>query len=341
MSDTPDDPTQDAAIERTILASAYLDGEVTPDERARVESDQELLDEVESLRQVRAVLGATAEPAPVSVRENHLAAALDVFDRMGETDPRDATPSAASATPTPLAARRTRRDWNRTLLGAAAALVIVAGVGAVIRGVMVGTGDDDDSDASDAAPADEPADEPAEEEADAALESGALERIDEGEVFDSGGDAESADEPAFEPADESATEPADESDEAMEEEPAEEATDDAASDPSDPPAEADLVELSTEQDLIDFAAPAAFAPDGEFDAEAPFTTCADEFGIDRLAEPAVVDGVQVNIGIDIDTLTAFAYTDECVEVLTAPLPTEDEWRAANADGAPTPTTEAP
>ena len=37
----------------TLLASAYLDGDVTADERARVESDPQLLGEVERLRSVR------------------------------------------------------------------------------------------------------------------------------------------------------------------------------------------------------------------------------------------------------------------------------------------------
>ncbi len=45
------------------LASAYLDGDVTADERARVEADAELIAEVERLRQVRIVLGDTETPA--------------------------------------------------------------------------------------------------------------------------------------------------------------------------------------------------------------------------------------------------------------------------------------
>ena len=40
----------------TLLASAYLDGEATPDERARVEADPSLLREVERLRAARATL---------------------------------------------------------------------------------------------------------------------------------------------------------------------------------------------------------------------------------------------------------------------------------------------
>ena len=40
----------------TLLASAYLDGDVTADVRARVEADASLLAEVERLRNVRAAL---------------------------------------------------------------------------------------------------------------------------------------------------------------------------------------------------------------------------------------------------------------------------------------------
>jgi CII-binding regulator of phage lambda lysogenization HflD len=43
----------------TFLASAYLDGNITPAERVQVEGDIDLLAEVERLRQVRAVLGST------------------------------------------------------------------------------------------------------------------------------------------------------------------------------------------------------------------------------------------------------------------------------------------
>ena len=56
----------------TLLASAYLDGDVTADERARVENDAEVLAEVDRLRSARALLG-DVEPqvevatTPVSV----------------------------------------------------------------------------------------------------------------------------------------------------------------------------------------------------------------------------------------------------------------------------------
>ena len=168
MSDTTDglgmDPDS-APDEPSALASAYLDGEATADERARVEASDELLDEVESLRQVRAVLGATTEPPPISVREAHLAAALDVWDRMsdmersGDVTPGsgiDAAAAAAISTPrsTSLGARRDRRaagNASKWLLGTAAGLIVLAGAGIVVRDVMTGS---DDESATDAAPAD-------------------------------------------------------------------------------------------------------------------------------------------------------------------------------------------
>ena len=66
------DPTDDL----TLLASAYLDGEATPDERALVETSVDALAEVERLARVRTVLEATVEPVALAAREAHLAAAL-------------------------------------------------------------------------------------------------------------------------------------------------------------------------------------------------------------------------------------------------------------------------
>lgn len=68
------------------LASAYLDGQLSPDEAARVESDPQLMAEVDALAGV--VEGLQTEEAPVSsgTRERHLAAALAIFDRAGADD---------------------------------------------------------------------------------------------------------------------------------------------------------------------------------------------------------------------------------------------------------------
>ena len=66
----------------TLLASAYLDGEATPDERARVEADPALLDEVERLRDARATLldARWFERPGDDAREAAIAAALAAWD---------------------------------------------------------------------------------------------------------------------------------------------------------------------------------------------------------------------------------------------------------------------
>ena len=111
----------------TLLASAYLDGDVTVDERARVEADPALLVEVDRLRYVRALLADT-EPSSISVRESLLANALDAWDRV-------------PAPPVSLAERR-RATTNRRLLGAAAALMLVLAGGVVLQTFSSGTDDD-------------------------------------------------------------------------------------------------------------------------------------------------------------------------------------------------------
>ena len=111
----------------TLLASAYLDGDVTADERVRVEAEPALLAEVERLRYVRVML-ADSEPSPISVRESLLANALDAWDRI-------------PAPPTSLADRR-RTTTNRRLLGAAAALVLVLAGGVVLQTVSSSTDND-------------------------------------------------------------------------------------------------------------------------------------------------------------------------------------------------------
>jgi len=139
----------------TLLASSYLDGDVTADERALVETDPEALAEVERLRSVRSLLG-DVEPPVISVREAQLAAALDAWDRLPAAERtgarRDRTPlgidaaaaaGAASVTaPTPLNNRR-RQTSTRWLTGAAAAMVLV-----LAGGVALQLGSSDDSSSS-------------------------------------------------------------------------------------------------------------------------------------------------------------------------------------------------
>jgi hypothetical protein len=151
----------------TILASAYLDGDVTADERALVETSDELLAEVDRLRTVRAVLAnaSSAEAAPISMRERHLAAALDAWDRLPDHERtgvlRDSTPTGADgaaaagvAAMSSPARRATKRRWAQSpgWLGmAAAGLVVVLAGGLVLRNTV---SDDTSSDTAEVSSAD-------------------------------------------------------------------------------------------------------------------------------------------------------------------------------------------
>ena len=125
--------------EELELVTAYLDGEATPSERARVEADSELLAEVERQRTVRDLLH-DVEPPSDAARESALAAALAVFDHEFATAAPD-SPDAVTA-PTNIVAfqQRRRLRWMQSL-GAAAAVAAVAVAGAVIAT----RGGDDDS----------------------------------------------------------------------------------------------------------------------------------------------------------------------------------------------------
>ncbi len=355
MSDTTGTQGADPdAIE--TLASAYLDGEVTAAERAQVESSDDVLAEVERLRQIRAVLGATTEPPAISVREAHLAAALDVWDRMPETERSggvsptagvNAAAGAAISTPRPssLSSRRERRSGGgstKWLMGAAAGLAVIAGAGIVLQGL--GSGSDDS--ANDAFEAAAPAEAPASE----------VDLIAEMAVDDfTGSESESApvdvndddvafeddrtEEPAEEPAEEAAPEEAAMEEEAMEEEameeaPAAESSNDAEDDARP---EFDLSELETPQDLADFGAFAFYAP---IDAEAPsdpdlepnFNTCEVEFAgtflFDTFAGPALYQGDLVVVAVDASMAppVVIAFTELCEFVASAPLPPEELFR---------------
>jgi hypothetical protein len=106
-------------FDATELASAYLDGEVSDVERARVEGDRALLDEVERLRQVRAALGDVPSAPPTSATAS-IAAALSVFDEQHAVADEQDTNVA------PLAHRR-RMRWMQGVTAAAAVAVIVVG----------------------------------------------------------------------------------------------------------------------------------------------------------------------------------------------------------------------
>jgi hypothetical protein len=118
------------------LASAYLDGEVTAAERARVEADAGLFAEVDRLRRVRDAF-ADVPPAPAKGREAAIAAALAAFDAHTEVMP----PAAPNVVP--LDSRRRARRMQ--VLTAAAAVLVVAG-GFVVATRGGGDGDGGNAD---------------------------------------------------------------------------------------------------------------------------------------------------------------------------------------------------
>ncbi len=137
---------------RDDLAAAYLDGECTPDERAQVLTDADLLARVEQQRLVRAAL---AEPVPVdeSRRELELGAALSVFDELYPARPSSVEPPAGAPPPprptvTRMADHR-RRSTNgrRLLIGTGIAAAAIAAVG-IAGNVDLDSGSDDDDTAS-------------------------------------------------------------------------------------------------------------------------------------------------------------------------------------------------
>lgn len=285
-----------------LLASAYLDGDVTPDERGRVEADPELVAEVERLRVVRAVL-ADAEPPALSMRERHLAAALDAWDRLPESERtgtvRDRTPAGlvTPPPPTPLAARRQarQRTW---MLAAAAGLVVVLGGGIVVSSLLGGGDGSDDTDTAAVAETEAPA------ATDAPTE---LRAIEEG--------ADLADE-ILQDAPVGAPEPA-----------AVEAESSPIGGAEAPPPELGLIELTSLEELGQFAADALDATT----ADSPPTADAAEDdgtgfdvrqcpGIDIVVGPASFDGGLVIVGIDQDRNEAVAHTVDCDEVARALLP---------------------
>ena len=304
----------------TLLASAYLDGDVTADERARVENDTEALAEVDRLRSVKALLG-DVEPQAISVREAQLASALEVWDRLPERERtgarRDSTPAgidaaavagAASVTaPTQLISRRrsTRSTSTRWLTGAAAALVLVLVGGVALQLSSTASDDEASSEETSSEGAAEALTEPA--RADAA------DGADSDLPAPAAAGAEAADEATIEL--------------------------DTGIDNAAPPGEnVGLDQLDNLTDLADFAAAAVGAPISPDDvpaatsaaggddlseaetflAEAELPRC---LGVDIIVGPAVYRDVPVVVGIDESRNLAIAYrAANCAEVARARLP---------------------
>lgn len=292
------------------LASAYLDGEATVDEIAQIERDAEMLAEVERLRQVRAVVGVV-DPMPISLREAHLAAALDAWDRLPATE-RDGSQLGAAAGVDPVAAagvssisapatssraRRTSRSNGWILAGAASLVVLLAG-GLTLRSL---TGDDGGSDT--------------------AGEIATVSTPSNGSAAATGADADTTD-PSLEPS-EAISDPDTGTDESTE----------------GPPPEDGLEELGSPEQLGVYASDAVGddgtviveddAPPIEDDAprpsDAPAETATTDFplcaGADHVVGPATYQGTFVVVGIDTDNNVAIAYLPtNCAVVAQAPLP---------------------
>jgi hypothetical protein len=138
------------------LASAYLDNEATPVERAQVEGSPSLMDLVAELRSMQT---SVASPAPVAVdRDAMITAALNAAAPVSDDAPDSRgdpvigrVPGSSAPFPTPAAtdrfeapsatpnvtslsaARKRRADRFRTPLLVAAALVTVMGIGFGLR----------------------------------------------------------------------------------------------------------------------------------------------------------------------------------------------------------------
>ncbi len=332
MSDDADDQIH----ENSLLASAYLDGEATADERALVETSSETLAEVTALSQVRDVLAATAPLPSLSEREANLAGALDVWERMSDLERSgEATPAsgvdaaAAAALSTPVSTsqgRRSRSGRSRDrrsgspgasqwLLGAAAALVVVAGAAAVFRGVLT-----EDTGTNEAAPARDAAEVPELSEIEA-NEAAEVKGENVGDDFVPSA-TDLSDDVASDP-DSDGLFPADDAMEnstAMEESAPAEADAAADSEPASadeqpaPAPEFGRVDLLTPEDLADYGSLviprviAAPGPTSDVDFEAPGESCEAEFGIEELLEPARYQGEDVFVGVDLDDEVVYAYT---------------------------------
>ena len=320
------------------LASVYVDDAATADERALVETSTDSLDEVARFTLVRTVLAATAPIAPLSEREGQLAAALDVWDRMSDSERSgEATPSsgidaaAAAAVTTPTsrarrnrpnrAGRRSSLSASQWLLGAAAALVAIGGVGAVVRSIVA----DDSSDSTESAAP------PA--AADAQSELDALD-VEEGREVAGENVGDELDPSVSDLSDRAADQGLFPADDAMADTTSTDAAGQAGSaDP--PPGDAQpapapddgLVTINDPTDLGIYASLAipTLRDDApvttDVDFEAPFGTCARDLGLEQILEPVVYRGTEVVVGVDLGNDIVVAFTaDDCGVVERVPLP---------------------
>jgi hypothetical protein len=300
----------------TLLASTYLDGAATPDERARVEADPDLLAEVERLRNARAAMldARWFERPDDDVREATIAAALAAWD-VPEADRNGSRADTRPAGPRPpVVALEQRRPYTRWLTAAAAAVVAVAGLGVIVAQF----GGDDDTDSSTAIELSADIDAGAESSTEFAEQSGPPSDTSEALVSsgiaadDGGGGAPDSDAVA-EATSPAATEaPADAADSAD--------TAAAAEVASEPRS---LAVMQTSQDLGVVAAAAKVAVENGTNPDVPARPCSDaEFDdIDTYVALGTYLDRSVVIGIDDEDDRAIAVDpDTCEIVAEAPLP---------------------
>lgn len=142
MTDTPSSPTDPA--DDDLLASLYLDGEATEDERSQVEADPALMARVEAFQAIAADLSNVAPPPDLGRMQ--ISAALDLFDQQhAPAAAPETTPPVSPAGVTSLAERRERKQSKGipSWLGVAAAGALV--VGGLGFASTLGGGDDDAS----------------------------------------------------------------------------------------------------------------------------------------------------------------------------------------------------
>lgn len=124
-----------------LLASLYLDGEATAEERAVVESNPSLLARVDTFRSMATDVSLVTPPPGLAARQ--IAAALEAFDT-GTTSAAQTPPvtqaHATSATVTSLTDRAQRRGLPSWLGAAAVAALVVGGIG--FAATSGGNGDD-------------------------------------------------------------------------------------------------------------------------------------------------------------------------------------------------------
>jgi hypothetical protein len=293
-----------------LLASAYLDGEATPDERALVEADPSLLEEVERLRTARTALldaGRFERPRD-DAREAAITAALTAWD-FAALEPIRSASGSSPAVPQPAVVPFVRRhSYSARWLTAAAAVAAVAALGVIVA--QFGGGEDsDDSAALDAATADTvvPAESPTEFEQ---IEPPAgTERALIGGVDDAADAAEDAAPDAALDAEVAG---------AADAQSAPEATAAAAE-----PAAAPEPSLESPEELGTFAADAKSAAENDLERDTLARPCLDEAfdEIDMYVAMGTYLGRPVVIGIDDEGERAFAVdADTCEIVAEAPLP---------------------